>query len=111
MKSHGGDESDRLLDTSRHSYSNYNQTNDSNDLDFYDLNEERYIKQKQYSDFEKRNIIVWSFAESVCCDTENSYLNYIIILLTFPVILFSFFITLVDYYSILLLLFIIYHYI
>ena len=101
MKSRGGDESDRLLDTSRHSYSNYNQTADNNDLDFYELNEERYMKQKQYADFEKRNIIVWSFAESVCCDTENCYLNYFIILLTFPVILFSFVITLVKYYNIL----------
>lgn len=80
------DENDRLLDNSRHNYRN----------DDIDTNEERYLKNKQYKDFEKRNIIVWSFLESMCCDTENTFLNYLIIIITFPVILFSFIITLLG---------------
>jgi len=89
------EENERLLDHSRHSYHNNENSNDD-PLAFYETNEERYIKRKQLTDFEKRNIIVWSFLESMCCDTENTFLNYFIIVLTFPVILFSFIITLLG---------------
>ena len=90
-------ENDRLLDDSRHNNYMYHERTGSDDtLAFYDVNEERYIKQRQYKDFETSNIIVWSFAESMCCDTENKLLNYLIITITLPVILFSFVITLLG---------------